>query len=307
MRIIHTSDWHLGRRFEREPLEDDQRAFLAWLADLVDRVGGRSGASWPATSTTGRSRPRTRSALLDRGLDGSAGRRRRGRADPRQPRQRPSARLRRRPPGARRGPRLRRRPHPAGSPRARRAAASGWRWWPSPSSTPPWCRPPTGRRRHPPRPATHQSVLADALDAGRRALPDPRRSVPTDRRRPRLCVGGRAVRLRAHARHRGRRPGRPCRARRIRLRGPRSPPPAPADRQDPTPSPTRGHRSPTRSARTTRSRSGCSRSEAARRHRRVAPSPSPWDGRSPPSPGRSTTCSPTRPTIATPTTGWRPG
>lgn len=35
MRIIHTSDWHIGRRFEREPLEHDQRAFLGWLAQLV--------------------------------------------------------------------------------------------------------------------------------------------------------------------------------------------------------------------------------------------------------------------------------
>lgn len=35
MKIIHTSDWHIGRRFEREPLDLDQRAFLAWLADQV--------------------------------------------------------------------------------------------------------------------------------------------------------------------------------------------------------------------------------------------------------------------------------
>lgn len=35
MRIIHTSDWHIGRRFERESIEEDQRAFLGWLADLV--------------------------------------------------------------------------------------------------------------------------------------------------------------------------------------------------------------------------------------------------------------------------------
>jgi DNA repair protein SbcD/Mre11 len=35
VRIIHTSDWHIGRRFERESLEADQRAFLSWLADQV--------------------------------------------------------------------------------------------------------------------------------------------------------------------------------------------------------------------------------------------------------------------------------
>lgn len=39
MRIIHTSDWHIGRRFEREPLDADQRAFLAWLAALVAEEG----------------------------------------------------------------------------------------------------------------------------------------------------------------------------------------------------------------------------------------------------------------------------
>ena len=36
MRILHTSDWHIGRRFERESLEHDQRAFLCWLASLVE-------------------------------------------------------------------------------------------------------------------------------------------------------------------------------------------------------------------------------------------------------------------------------
>ena len=38
MRILHTSDWHIGRRFEREPLEHDQRAFLCWLAGLVEEL-----------------------------------------------------------------------------------------------------------------------------------------------------------------------------------------------------------------------------------------------------------------------------
>jgi exonuclease SbcD len=35
VRILHTSDWHLGRRFEQEPLEADQRRALEWLVDLV--------------------------------------------------------------------------------------------------------------------------------------------------------------------------------------------------------------------------------------------------------------------------------
>ena len=39
VRILHTSDWHLGRRFEREPLEADQRAALGWLAGLVESEG----------------------------------------------------------------------------------------------------------------------------------------------------------------------------------------------------------------------------------------------------------------------------
>ena len=69
MRIIHTSDWHLGRRFEREPLEEDQRAFLAWLADLVAErqvdlvivAGDVYDRSQPAEDAV---------SLLDLGLDG---------------------------------------------------------------------------------------------------------------------------------------------------------------------------------------------------------------------------------------------
>jgi DNA repair protein SbcD/Mre11 len=72
MRIIHTSDWHLGRRFEREPLEEDQRAFLTWLAelvaarqvDLVIVAGDVYDRSQPAEDAV---------ALLDLGLDGLRG------------------------------------------------------------------------------------------------------------------------------------------------------------------------------------------------------------------------------------------
>ncbi len=69
MKIVHTSDWHIGRRFERESLEDDQRAFLTWLAgqvaelgvDLVVVAGDIYDRSMPAEEAV---------ALLDDGLDG---------------------------------------------------------------------------------------------------------------------------------------------------------------------------------------------------------------------------------------------
>ncbi|KOX35615.1 MULTISPECIES: exonuclease SbcCD subunit D [unclassified Streptomyces] len=35
MRILHTSDWHLGRQLHRVPLIDEQRAFLRFLVDTV--------------------------------------------------------------------------------------------------------------------------------------------------------------------------------------------------------------------------------------------------------------------------------
>ncbi len=35
MRILHTSDWHLGRTFESISLEEDQRAFVTWLCGVV--------------------------------------------------------------------------------------------------------------------------------------------------------------------------------------------------------------------------------------------------------------------------------
>ncbi|MDX2936442.1 exonuclease SbcCD subunit D [Streptomyces ipomoeae] len=37
MRILHTSDWHLGRQLHRVPLMDEQRAFLEHLLDTVRR------------------------------------------------------------------------------------------------------------------------------------------------------------------------------------------------------------------------------------------------------------------------------
>jgi DNA repair protein SbcD/Mre11 len=35
MKILHTSDLHIGRFFENESLEEDQRKFIAWLCDTV--------------------------------------------------------------------------------------------------------------------------------------------------------------------------------------------------------------------------------------------------------------------------------
>ena len=35
MRLLHTSDWHLGRNFGQLSLADDQAAFVDWLGDVV--------------------------------------------------------------------------------------------------------------------------------------------------------------------------------------------------------------------------------------------------------------------------------
>ena len=34
-RLLHTADWHLGRRFNHWDLLDDQAAFADWLVELV--------------------------------------------------------------------------------------------------------------------------------------------------------------------------------------------------------------------------------------------------------------------------------
>lgn len=39
MRLLHTSDWHLGRSLETVPLVEHQRAFLDWLVALVEERG----------------------------------------------------------------------------------------------------------------------------------------------------------------------------------------------------------------------------------------------------------------------------
>ena len=167
MRIIHTSDWHLGRRFEREPLEDDQRAFLGWLAGLVEARRSTS-SSWPATSTTGRCRPRTPSPCSTWGSTGCG---------PPAPRWCSSPATTTAPggsasaPGARRSAACTCSPTsaPRRSPGSSPPGANGSPSWPFPSSTPTWRRTPR-RADGTPGPATHESVLADALDAGPAAL-----------------------------------------------------------------------------------------------------------------------------------------
>ena len=61
MRILHTSDWHLGRSFHREGMLEHQAAYVDHLLEVVEPSASTSWWS-PATSTTGRSRPSTRSA-----------------------------------------------------------------------------------------------------------------------------------------------------------------------------------------------------------------------------------------------------
>lgn len=39
MRLIHTSDWHLGHRFHGRPRVEEQGRFLDWLAGLIEREG----------------------------------------------------------------------------------------------------------------------------------------------------------------------------------------------------------------------------------------------------------------------------
>ena len=36
MKVIHTSDWHLGRSLYGHKRYDESAAFLDWLADLID-------------------------------------------------------------------------------------------------------------------------------------------------------------------------------------------------------------------------------------------------------------------------------
>ena len=37
MKILHTSDWHLGQSFMGKSREEEHRAFLAWLLELIEK------------------------------------------------------------------------------------------------------------------------------------------------------------------------------------------------------------------------------------------------------------------------------
>ena len=55
MRLLHTSDWHLGRSLETVSLVEHQRDFLVWLADLAARAVVDAIARQRRRATTGRS------------------------------------------------------------------------------------------------------------------------------------------------------------------------------------------------------------------------------------------------------------
>lgn len=67
MRLLHTSDWHLGRRLHGQDLLGDQAAFLDWLADLA--VAERADAVLVSGDVYDRAQPGADAvALLDRAL-----------------------------------------------------------------------------------------------------------------------------------------------------------------------------------------------------------------------------------------------
>jgi DNA repair protein SbcD/Mre11 len=37
MKLLHTSDWHIGRALYNRKRYDESAAFLDWLADLIER------------------------------------------------------------------------------------------------------------------------------------------------------------------------------------------------------------------------------------------------------------------------------
>ena len=149
MRILHTSDWHLGRSFGPVSLHPDQERFCDWLVEVVAEE--RVDLVVVAGDVYDRAVPPTESVALLRDVLGrlvARGRPRGGhRRQPRRPR--PPLRLRR-------AHRRRRRGRPGRLPPGRRgrspssSTTARSTWSPSPTSTPSW--PPTGcgRARRPP-------------------------------------------------------------------------------------------------------------------------------------------------------------
>lgn len=69
MRLLHTSDWHLGRALHSEPMLEHQRAFLQWLVELA--VEQRVDAVLVAGDVYDRAVPPTDAVrLLDEALAG---------------------------------------------------------------------------------------------------------------------------------------------------------------------------------------------------------------------------------------------
>src|ERR1700759_2473810 len=67
MRLLHTSDWHLGRTLHGEPMLEHQRAFLTWLVELA--VSRRVDVVLVAGDVYDRAVPPTDAvALLDEAL-----------------------------------------------------------------------------------------------------------------------------------------------------------------------------------------------------------------------------------------------
>ena len=194
MRILHTSDWHLGRSFHGEDLLAAQAAYVDHLietvaaeeVDLVVVVGRRLRPGAAAGRRGGAGRRDLRPA---RGLAGAH------RGDQRQPRLAAAARVQLAAGRPRRGAPAHRPPpgRRAGAARRRRTAR-----WPStacPTSSPTCC---CHAWSLPAR--SHQAALAHAMTAVRNDLADRPRH-PLGRPRPRLR-GRQAAAQRQRARHR---------------------------------------------------------------------------------------------------------
>ena len=46
MRILHTSDWHLGQNFYSKSREAEHQAFLDWLLDVLLSIYSKLAVIW---------------------------------------------------------------------------------------------------------------------------------------------------------------------------------------------------------------------------------------------------------------------
>ena len=287
MRILHTSDWHLGRSFHREGMLTHQAAYVDHLLDGGRARAGRPGGRRRATSTTARSPRSTPSGWPTRRWPGWPPAARQvvltsGNHDSAQ-RLGFSSRLidaagvfirtdaaHRRHPGA-----------------ARRRARRRWPSTASPTSTPTPSASPGGCPPAPTRPRSTRRCAGSA-PTWPAAAPGTRSVVLAHA----FVAGAAAERLRARHQRRRRLAGADQHLRRRRLRRARPParPPHPHRRRSATPA----RRSPTPSPRPTRQgllagrprrRRADARPSSSRRRSRAR-----WPGSAAP----STSCSPTR-------------